>query len=185
VKRLVAALAALVALAVAAPVLGSGAGLMSGAPSKWANIQVGITYRLYQPGNRLGFKLNKLKSISCGKGHEPWVAATYGTYKGILGSKTRGFSLYEGHPICSDPAESTKINGDPPVKVGGALVRVGVYCGLGKACTVNQGYKNGFTLSWRAKPSKPYKKNTWMQLDSSHLTFAQVIKIAYHLKKVG
>jgi len=178
-------LVVVLALVVAAPVFGFGKGLESGAPSKWENIQVGITYRLYQPGNTLGFKLNKIKAISCGKGHEPWVAATYGGYKGILGSKEKGFALYEGHPICSNAAESSAIKGDPPVRIMGAAVRVGVYCSLGKACTVDQGVKNGFTLTWKAKPSSPYKKNTNMQLDSSHLTLVQVLKFAGKLKKVG
>jgi hypothetical protein len=185
VKRLIPVLVVALALIVAAPVFGFGKGMESGAPSKWENIQVGLTYRLYKPGNTLGFKLNKLKTIDCGQGQDDWVAATYGGYKGILGSKAKGFALYEGHPICSDPAESTAIKGDPPVRIMGAAVRVGVYCSPPKKCTVDQGVKNGFTLTWKAKPSSPYKKNTSMQLDSSHLTLVQVLKIAAKLKKAS
>ena len=156
--------------------------LASGSPNKWENIQVGVTYRLYQPGTTLGMKLNKLKTASCGVGHDVWVAATYGTYKGTLFSNTRGFALYEGHPICSNPGESTKV-GSP--KIMGVKAYLGVYCSPPKKCTIAQGFKNGFTLQWKAKPSAPYKKNTTMQLDSSHLTLAQVLKIAKHLKPVG
>jgi hypothetical protein len=153
----------------------------SGSPSKWENIQIGVTYRLYQPGQRLGFKLNKLQSASCGKGHEPWVAATYGSYKGVLDSKTKGFALYEGHPICSDPGESTKIG---LLKIMGVWAYVGVYCGPTEHCTGADGVKRGYTVQWKAKPSSPYKKNTQMQLDTSKLTFAQLTKIAKGLKKV-
>jgi hypothetical protein len=157
------------------------AGLMSGSPSKWQNIQVGITYRLYKPGTTLGFKLNKLQSASCGKGHEPWVAATYGTYKGVLSSKTKGFALYEGHPICSNPGESKKIG---LLRIMGVWAYVGVYCGPTEHCTGADGVKRGYTVQWKAKPSSPYNKNTQMQLDTSKLTFTQLQKIAKGLKKV-
>jgi hypothetical protein len=176
----VVAAAVVVGLVVVAPVFGSPSGVSSGSPSQWNNIQVGVTYRLYQPGKTLGFKLNsKIKSLSCGKGHEIWVAATYGTYKGSLGSNTKGFALYEGHPICSNPAESTKV-GSPTIQ--GVKARLGVYCTPPKKCTAAQGVKNGFTLQWTAKPSKPYKKTTQMQLDTAKLTMAQLLTIAKGLK---
>ena len=174
-KYLVPALAALAGLAIAAPVLGSGSGLESGSPSKWENIQVGISYRLYQPHTRLGNKQKSVKTVSCGTGKEPWVAATYGTAR-------RGFSVYEGHPICSDPGESTRV-GNP--KVMGVTAYLGVYCDPTKSCTKAQGVKNGFLLTWKAKPSKPYKRNTTIQLNSTHLTLAQLMKVARGLKKVG
>ncbi|MBA3718556.1 MAG: hypothetical protein H0W87_10070 [Actinobacteria bacterium] len=174
-KRIVLGLAALSALVLTAPVFGSGAGLMSGSPSKWENIQVGITYRLYHPGNTLGNKLKKLKTISCGTGKEPWVAGTYGT-------SPRGFDIYEGHPICSDPGETTRVGNPTVMGVKGYL---GVFCPPPKTCTVSQGFKNGFLLTWNAKPSKPYKKNTTIQINTSHLTLAQLMKVANGLKKVG
>lgn len=149
--------------------------LASGSPNPWENIQVGVSYRMYQPKVTLGMKLKKVKPIDCGQGQEPWGAGTYGT-------KKRGFALYEGHPICSDPAESTKV-GSP--KIQGVKAYLGVYCTPPAKCKIAQGVKNGYTLQWTAKPSKPYKKNTQMQLDSYHLTLAQVLKIAKHLKSVG
>ena len=62
---------------------------------------------LYHPKVMLGYKLTKFKTISCGTGHEPWVAATYG------GNKS-GFDVFEGHPICSDPGESQRV-GNPRI----------------------------------------------------------------------
>jgi hypothetical protein len=177
-KRLLLVSTAAGALVLSAQAL---AGLESGSPSKWENIQVGITYRLYQPGTTLGNKLNKLRTASCGKGHEPWVVATYGTYKGILNGKTKGFALYEGHPICADPAESTKIGN---ILIMGVKAYVGVYCDPTQHCTKADGVKHGYTVQWKAKPSSPYKKNTQMQLDTSKLTFAQLSHIAARLKKV-
>jgi hypothetical protein len=173
-KRALSALAVVLALVLTAPVFGSGSGHKSGSPSKWENIQVGISYRLYRPGKTLGVKLKTLKTINCGTGKEPWVAATYGT-------RARGFDLYEGHPICSDPGESTRV-GNPTVR--GAKAYLGVYCPPTKTCTKAQGVKNGFLLQWKAKPSKPYKKNTTLQINTAHLTLAQLMKIATGLKKV-
>lgn len=179
--------AAISAVVLGLVLTGSGlGGLSMGAPNKWDNIQVGVTYRLYQPGKTLHKKLNKLKTVSCGKGKEVWVAATYGTYKGVLNSSTTGFALYEGHPICSDPGESTPLKSVHP-KIAGAKgsVYVGVYCDPAKTCGISKGYKNGFTVQWTMKPSKPYKKTTQMQLDSAHLKWSQVLTILSHLKKVG
>ena len=51
-------------------------------------------------------------------------------------------------------------------------------------CTGADGLKHGYTVQWKAKPSSPYEKNTQMQLDTSRLTFKQLIKIAKGLKKV-
>ena len=121
-KRLLLVQAMLGALLLTTPVF---AAHQSGSPSKWENMQVGITYRLYKPGTTLGYKLNRFQAASCGKGHEPWAAATYGTYNGTLGSNKKGFALYEGHPICSDPAESTKIG---LLRIMGVYAYVGVYC---------------------------------------------------------
>jgi hypothetical protein len=177
-KRLLLVPAVLGALLLTTPVF---AAPQSGSPSKWENIQVGITYRLYQPGQRLGFKANKIQSASCGQGHEPWVVALYGTYKGTLGSKTKGFALYEGHPICSDPGESTKVGN---LTIMGVKAYVGVYCDPTEHCTKADGVKHGYTVQWKAKPSSPYKKNTQMQLDTAKLTWTQLTKIAKGLKKV-
>ena len=170
--------AAVLSLLAAAPVL---AGLGMGAPGKWDNLQVGLTYRLYHPTKTVGFKLRKLRTAPCGKGHDAWVEAFYGKYNGTLRSKRKGFALYEGHPICANPAESTRV-GRP--KIMGVKAYLGVYCGVPKKCRASQGVKNGFTLQWKARRSKPYKKNTWMQLDTSHLTKAKLLKIAKGLKKV-
>ncbi len=177
-KRLLLAQAMLGALLLTTPVF---AAHQSGSPSKWENMQVGITYRLYEPGTTLGYKLNKFQAASCGKGHEPWAAATYGMYNGTLGFTKKGFALYEGHPICSDPAESTKIG---LLRIMGVYAYVGVYCDPSEHCTGADGLKHGYTVQWKAKPSSPYEKNTQMQLDTSRLTFKQMLKITKGLKKV-
>ena len=170
-KRLLLVPAALGALLLTTPVF---AAHESGSPSKWENIQVGITYRLYQPKVKLGLKQKSVKSVSCGTGHEPWVAAIYGSNK-------RGFSVYEGHPICSDPGESTRI-GNP--RIMGVKAYLGVYCDPTKTCTKADGVENGFLLTWNAKPSKPYTKNSTIQLNSMHLTLAELMKVVRGLRKV-
>lgn len=171
-KRLLLVPIAAAALVLASPGFG---GLESGAPSKWQNVQVGISYMLYHPKMMLGYKLTKFKSISCGTGHEPWVAATYG-------GKKSGFDVFEGHPICSDPGESQRV-GNP--RIMGVKAYLGVYCDPTEQCTKADGVKNGFLLTWNAKPAKPYKKNTSIQLNSRHLTLAQLMKVVRGLRKVG
>jgi hypothetical protein len=170
-KRLLLVPLALAMLVFAAPSLG---GLSMGAPTKWDNLQVGLTYRLYQPKAKLGLKQKSFKTITCGTGKEPWVAVTYG-------SKARGFSIYEGHPICSDPGESTRI-GNP--RIMGVTAYLGVYCDPTQKCTKADGVKNGFLLTWKAKPSSPYKKNTTIQLNSMHLKLAELMKVVRGLRKV-
>jgi hypothetical protein len=172
VKRMLLVSSVLAALLFAAPVF---AGMESGAPSKWENVQVGVSYLLYHPKVQLGYKLTKFKSISCGTGHEPWVAATYG-------GKARGFDVFEGHPICSDPGESARV-GNP--RIMGVKAYLGVYCDPTQKCTKAQGVKNGFLLTWNAKPAKPYKKNTSIQLNSRGLTLAQLMKVVRGLRRVG
>jgi hypothetical protein len=170
-KRLLLVASLLAALTVVPPVFG---GLSMGSPSKWDNIQVGLTYRLYQPKVKLRLKQKSVKTVSCGTGKEPWVAGAYGTNK-------RGFSIYEGHPICSDPGESTRI-GNP--RIMGVKAYLGVYCDPTQKCTKAQGVKNGFLLTWNAKPSRPYKKNTTIQLNSMHLTLSDLMKVVRGLRKV-
>lgn len=171
-------LAVCAALAVAAPVFSMGA------PNKWDNIQVGLTYRLYHPTVLLHQKRNRLKTISCGKGKEPWVAATYGTYKGILNSKTKGFGLYEGHPICANAGTSTPIR-PPRIKGAKGKVYAGVYCDPTKHCTKSQGYRKGFTVQWTMKASGTYRKTTQMQVDSAHMRWRKVVRFIHGLKPVG
>lgn len=175
--------AAVVALALAASALSSGSGLSMG-PNKWDDIQTGVTYRLYQPSKNLGQKQNALKTVSCGKGHDVWVAATYGSYKGVLNSKTKGFGLYEGHPICANAGTSSKIKA-PKIKGAKGKVYAGVYCDAPKKCKAKQGVKNGFTVQWTMKSSKPYHKTTQMQVDSAHMRWSQVVKFIRGLKPVG
>jgi hypothetical protein len=176
--------AAAVLAAAAFGLIGAGTSLGSlsmGAPSQWDNAQTGLTYALYHPKAKLGLKLNKLKLLSCGKGHDEWVAATYGTYHGVLG-KGHGFSLYEGNPICSDPAFSMKVG---TTTILGVSANIGVYCDPGKKCTKAQGVKHGFTIQWRAAKSHAFKgKGTQMQLDSHGLKFSQLLKVAHHLQPV-
>ena len=171
-KRLLLVPIAAVALVLASPVFG---GPESGAPSKWQNAQVGVNYMLYHPKVMLGYRLTKLQTVSCGKGREPWVAATYGR-------QAQGFDLYEGHPICSDPGESTRV-GSP--KIMGVKAYLGVYCDPTKTCTKADGVKNGFLLTWKAKPSKPNTKNTTIQLNSRRLTLTQLMKVVRGLRTVG
>jgi len=170
-KRVALVSIVVVGLIFAAPVF---AGYGMGGPSKWDNIQVGITYRLYQPKVKLHLKQNSVKTQDCGPGKEPWVAASYG-------SKKRGFSIYEGHPICSDPGESTRISNP---RIMGVKAYLGVYCDSTQKCTKSQGLKNGFLLTWNARPSSPYKKNTSIQLNSQHLTLAELMKVVRGLRKV-
>ena len=178
-KRLLLVQAMLGALLLTTPVF---AAHQSGSPSKWENMQVGITYRLYKPGTTLGYKLNRFQAASCGKGHEPWAAATYGTYKGVLGSKTKGFALYEGHPDLLRPRRVDQGREHPDH----GRSRPTWACTAIPPSTARRPTESSTASrsQWKAKPSKPYKKNTQMQLDTSRLTLRAAVKIAAWLKKV-
>ena len=145
-------------------------------PTPWKTAQARLSYPIFAPTQTLGYKISGFGYQPCPGGHsKSSIYATYGTYKGILLSKTKGFGIFEGSPaICSDHAEFTPHG---TRLIGGVKATLGVYCDVPRECSIAQGVKNGYILLWT-------RGKTRIQMDSSHLTLAQFLKVAGSLKPV-
>jgi hypothetical protein len=160
----------------AAAAFGLSAPSAVGAADPWSAAHARLSYPIYRPAQTLGYKISSFGYQPCPGGKsKAAVDATYGTYKGILLSKTKGFGIFEGSPaICSDHAEfwpqGTRV-------IGGVRATLGVYCDVPKHCTLPQGIKNGYVLLWK-------RGATRIQMDSSHLTLAQFLRVARSLAPV-
>ena len=114
-----------VAAAVTVLALAPSAGAM-GSGNPYEDLQVGVTYTVYQPTYTGGLTLSHTGSAAaCPKGTEQNLVAGYGSQR-----KT-SLSVTEGNPICSDPAGAGKTVKTVPVKGGTATVQA--YCDPQKA----------------------------------------------------
>jgi hypothetical protein len=98
VSRKAVSLAAFFAgLAVAA-----GSALAAGDP--WPGAHARLSYPVFKPTKTFGYKVSGSGFQPCPGGpSKASLYVTYGTYKGVLLSKTKGFDVFEGSPaICSD-----------------------------------------------------------------------------------
>ena len=154
-------------------VLGASAAIAAAASDPWAGAKKRLGYPVYKPAQTLGYKVSSFGYQPCGgtKSTDS-MYATYGTYKGVLLSKTRGFGIFEGSPnICSDHAEYWP---QGTRTIGGVKATLGVYCSPPKHCSLAQGVQNGYILLWK-------RGKTRIQMDSAHLTLAQFLKVASSL----
>jgi hypothetical protein len=140
----------------------------------WSAANARLSYPIFRPAATLGYKISSSGFQPCPGGRsKASVYATYGTYKGVLMSKTKGFGIFEGSPqICSDPGEFTL---HATRTIGGIKATVGVYCDAPKRCSLAQGVRNGYILLWK-------RDGTRIQMDSAHLTLAQLLTVASGLK---
>jgi hypothetical protein len=150
------------------------AGVAAAGTDPWHAAKLRLAYPIFEPTNTLGYKISGFGFQPCPGGKsKASVDATYGTYKGILLSKTKGFGIFEGSPqICSNPATFT-IVGTPTI--GGIKATLGVYCDETTTCRLSQGLTNGYILVWRRGKTK-------IQMDASHLTLAKFLQVARSLK---
>jgi hypothetical protein len=146
------------------------------ATDPWNAAHARLSYPIYKPAQTLGYKISGFGYQPCPGGKsKASIYATYGTYKGVLLSKTVGFGIFEGSPaICSDHAEFWP---QGTRAIGGVKAQLGVYCDVPKHCTLAQGVKNGYILLWK-------RGVTRIQMDSSHLTLARFLKVAGSLAPV-
>jgi hypothetical protein len=153
------------------------AALAAAAGNPWTAAHARLSYPIFQPTQTLGYKVSSFGYQPCGGAKsKDSLYATYGTYKGVLSAKVKGFGIFEGSPqICSNPAEYWTVG---TRTVGGVKAQLGVYCDLPKHCTLAQGPKNGWILVWR-------RNGTTIQMDGVHLTLAQFLTVANSLKTVS
>jgi hypothetical protein len=162
--------------AVALVALACAAATAVAAGDPWPAAHARLSYTIYKPSQALGDNVSGFGYQPCPGGKsKASIYATYGTYKGVLSSKVKGFGIFEGSPaICSDHAEfwpvGTRI-------VGGAKATLGVYCGPPKHCPISQGPRNGWIMLWT-------RGKTRIQLDGVHISQAQLLKVANGLQPV-
>jgi len=101
----------------------------------WATAHARLSYPIYEPHQTLGYKISSFGYQPCPGGKsKSSLFATYGTYKGVLLSKTKGFGIFEGSPnICSNAAEWTAHG---TRLIGGVKASLGVYCDVPKHCSL-------------------------------------------------
>jgi hypothetical protein len=152
------------------------AGSAFAASNPWPAAHARLSYTIYKPTQTLGYKINNFGYQPCPGGKsKASLYATYGTYKGVLGSNTKGFDVFEGSPaICSDHGEFASFG---TRTIGGVKAQVGVYCDPTEHCTLAQGVKKGYILLWKRGATK-------IQMDGAHITLAQLLKVANSLKPV-
>jgi hypothetical protein len=158
-------------------VLCVGTSLAAAAAKPWPAAHARLSYPVFQPTQTLGYKVSSFGYQPCGSAKSnDSVYATYGSYKGVLSGKVKGFGIFEGSPqICSDHAEYWP---QGTRTVGGVKAQLGVYCDLPKHCSLSQGPTNGWILLWK-------RGGTRIQMDGVHLTLAQFLKVANSLKPVS
>jgi len=160
----------------AAAALGLAVLTAASASDFWSGANARLSYPIYKPTSTLGYGISSSGFQPCPGGRsKSSLYATYGTYKGVLLSKTKGFGIFEGSPaICSDPAEWTPHG---TRVIGGVKASLGVYCDPPKQCSLAQGVQNGYILRWK-------RGVTRIQMDSAHLTLAQLLTVAKSLQLV-
>jgi hypothetical protein len=170
---LVVAAAALAALGL------SGEFARAGGADAWHRAAKRLGYPIYRPTNTLGFRMNAFSYGPCTP--KPYISATYGTYRGDLLSKTRGFGLLEGSPvICSNAADWVSLG---TVRIGRNRAALGVYCSTPTGCSKKDGVANGFSLTWDVPYGPGGRKRTSMFMDSSHLGLADFLRVARNLAR--
>jgi hypothetical protein len=156
-----------------------------GSGNPFEDLQVGVTYTVYQPDYTGGLVLSKTGSnAACPAGTEQNMIADYGSPR-----KTR-LELTEGNPLCSDPGGAGKPVGS--VAVLGAKAAVQAYCDptnakQWKACTKADIARYGGSV-YVTLPGYGKLRPTVMELvtyGSKPLSYAQLIRVAKSMKPVA
>jgi len=161
----------LIASALPAQAMGTG--------NPYEDIQVGVTYTVYQPTFTDGLKTPKQATGTgqCPKGTEQNLVVAYGP------KATPNFVVYEGKPICSDPGDSQQV---AAVKVKGATAKVFAYCDADASC-MRQDVKKlgGYLLVTLPAGSGLRPVNIQIETDGQNAISAKkLIKIARSLQPV-
>jgi len=123
--HLAARVCCVVAASVTALAISPPAGAM-GSGNPYEDLQVGVTYTVYEPTYTSGLKLTHTGSAAaCPRGTEQNLVAGYGS------PRKTPLSVTEGNPICSDPAGAGKTVGT--IRVKGRVATVQAYCDPQKA----------------------------------------------------
>ena len=125
----------------------------------WTAANARLSYPIYKPAQTLGYKISGFGYQPCPGGKsKASIYATYGTYKGVLLSKTKGFGIFEGSPaICSDHAGFARHG---TRTIGGIKATLGVYCDLPANCSLAQ-------LGRSCQQSNTWRTRSWRRVSVS------------------
>lgn len=181
IRRRILAAASLVAVAAVGLVAAAPAQAM-GTGNPYQDMQVGVTYTVYQPSYTAGLAMPTAGSRApeCPAGTEENLAVTYGSKKGLK------FTVYEGNPMCWD------IGTGPTVlrtKIKGATATVEAYCdpSVSTPCTRADVRRLGGHLSVTFPAAAGLRKTTvWIETygGAQNLTAQQLVRIARSMMPV-
>jgi hypothetical protein len=172
-------------LGAASLVTGASPASAMGSGNPYEDLQVGVTYTVYQPQYTGGLRLAHTGSqAGCPEGTEQNMVAVYGS------AKRTDLSIIEGNPICGDPTGAGKSMG--AVQVRGAKAHLEVYCDPAnrtqwKSCSRADVARYGGALSVTL-PGYGKLRPTEVVLvtyGSKPLTYAQLLKVARTMQPVA
>ena len=176
IRTIAAATAAvsLVAISLGAPAMASGSG------NPYQDMQVGVTYTVYQPTYTAGLKAQHVGgNLNCPAGTEQNLLANYGKKSG------RQFTITEGNPMCSDIGVGAEVL---TATIDGATASVVAYCDPEKKCTKADVLKYGGHLKvvLPAGASGLRSTTVWIEtFGKKNVSAQQLVKIAKGLAPVG
>jgi len=175
--RRVLTIGAVAALAVA----GAAPAQAMGSSDAYENIQVGVTYTVYEPTYTAGVKAQHIGGNDlCSEGTEENVVAIYGKGSG------RQFTITEGNPMCNDIGNGGVVM---TRKVQGATATVMAYCDPETItnCTKADVKKYGGNLKVTL-PAGPNLRPTQVWIETygaRNISAQQLVRIARGLQAVG
>ena len=148
-----------------------------GTGNPYEDIQVGVTYTVYQPSFTAGLTMPKKASGdgNCPSGTEENLVVKYGTKSGAQ------FTVFEGNPICSDPGDGAQVRA---AKVKGATAKVYAYCDPDASCMPQDVKRVGGYLLVTLPASQGLRKVNVEIETSGGISAKQLVKIARSMQPV-
>lgn len=172
---LVSALSALMVLS------GSATAHAMGSGNPYENVQVGVTYTVYQPTFTAGLRQQHVGPNQwCPKGTEQNLMATFGK------RNQRGFTIWEGNPMCADIGNGQVVL---TTTINGATATVVAYCDPAsrKPCRQSDVITSGGHLSVMLPGVNGLRSTqVWIETYSAkNLSAQQLVQIARGLQPTG
>jgi hypothetical protein len=179
-RRVVSVATALAATALSAAAL-AGPAVAMGSGNPYEDMQVGVTYTVYEPAYTAGLKLQHFGgNTACATGVEENALGVYGK------ASARRFTITEGNPMCSDIGVGEAVL---TRTIKGAKATVYAYCdpAATTACTAADVRRHGGHLAVTLPAATGLRPTTvWIEtFGAQNLTAHQLVRIARGLAPVG
>lgn len=172
--RVAIALTAVLAAGLAA----TGPAQAMGTGNPYDDLQVGVSYTVYEPAFTAGLSMSKGGSNAvCPPGTEANLSVSYGKHRG------RNFTVSEGNPMCWDIGVGQKVL---TTTINGARAVVYAYCDPASSakCDASSVHKYGGHLAVTMPAASGLRPTTvWIETTSANnLSAQQLVQIAKGLK---